>query len=208
MRLVFPGIEAVTHEEAARIASGKETYDAMTIEGCDGLDYSAVVDLDGDEDYDSSQPILLRADGGEIEPTPDRLTNRMRAAWAEAALSVFIQHTGCDREDALGDLLCDLMHWSEQNDFDFDLALDRAQGHFEAEIVEEGEVPPPRPGASPTEPQRFRSAATPLLAALTQAVAALNTAPRFTVPSLDTDSYAIAALCDRAIAKANGRRPA
>jgi hypothetical protein len=43
-----------------------------------------------------------------------------------------------------------------------------------------------------------------LLAALEQAVAALNTAPRFAVPSLDTDSYAIAALCDRAIAKAKG----
>ena len=38
--------------------------------------------------------------------------------------------------------------------------------------------------------------------ALTQAVAALNTAPRFAVPHLDTDSYGIAALCDRALASA------
>jgi len=43
-----------------------------------------------------------------------------------------------------------------------------------------------------------------LLAALEQAVAALNTVPRFRVPSPDTDSYRIASICDRAIAKAKG----
>ena len=48
------------------------------------------------------------------------------------------------------------------------------------------------------------SAAPELLAALDQAVKALNTAPRFHVPVLGTDSYKIAALCDRAIAKAKG----
>jgi hypothetical protein len=41
-----------------------------------------------------------------------------------------------------------------------------------------------------------------LLEALEQAVAALNTVPRFQVPSLATDSYRIAALCDRVIARA------
>ena len=47
-------------------------------------------------------------------------------------------------------------------------------------------------------------AARDLLAALTRALAALNTAPRFRVASLDTDSYAIAAECDKAIAMAKG----
>ena len=48
-------------------------------------------------------------------------------------------------------------------------------------------------------------AAAPLmLATLEQAVQALNTAPQFRVPHLDTNSYTIAALCDRAIAKAKG----
>jgi hypothetical protein len=32
----------------------------------------------------------------------------------------------------------------------------------------------------------------------------LNTAPRFAVPALESDSYAIAAECGRAIAKAKG----
>lgn len=52
--------------------------------------------------------------------------------------------------------------------------------------------------------RRVYRAAHDLLAGLKQAVAALNMAPRFAVPSLDTDSYRIAALCERAIAKAKG----
>jgi hypothetical protein len=50
----------------------------------------------------------------------------------------------------------------------------------------------------------LRLAAPDLLAALEKAVIALNTARRFRVPKLDTDSYAIAAHCGRAIAKATG----
>ncbi len=47
-------------------------------------------------------------------------------------------------------------------------------------------------------------AARDLLEALEQAVAALNTVPRFPVPSLLSCSYRIAAICDKAIAKAKG----
>jgi hypothetical protein len=50
----------------------------------------------------------------------------------------------------------------------------------------------------------LRLAGEDLLRALEQAVAALNHAPRFAVPSLETDSYRIAAICDLAIAKAKG----
>jgi hypothetical protein len=52
---------------------------------------------------------------------------------------------------------------------------------------------------------RLRLAARDLLGALQQAVTALNIAPRFKVPSLDTDSYAIAAVCDRAIRHSDER---
>ena len=47
------------------------------------------------------------------------------------------------------------------------------------------------------------AAAPELLAALQEAVTALNVKEKF--PVYDTDSYAIAARCDKAIAKAEGR---
>ncbi len=150
MRLVFPDIEAPTHEEAARIASLKPTNDAEQIEDCEGLALSALVEREGG-DGPEERAVTLRADGGEIDHSPEPATNRTRAAWAEACVTVFTQHTGCDREDSLGDLLCDLMHWSEQHDFDFDIALDRARSHFEAEVLEEFPPPPDAEGdASPT----------------------------------------------------------
>lgn len=63
---------------------------------------------------------------------PDRMNDR-RSAWATAAPHAFIDETGTDEGDALGDLLADLMHWCDRHDYDFDLALDRARGPYEAE---------------------------------------------------------------------------
>ncbi|MFZ0210681.1 MAG: hypothetical protein WAL59_32035 [Roseiarcus sp.] len=65
-------------------------------------------------------------------------SNLDRAAWADAALHVFRTKTGCDPEDSLGDLLCDLMHWADKSNFDFDAALFRARDHYLAEIEEGG----------------------------------------------------------------------
>ena len=39
-------------------------------------------------------------------------------------------------EDALGDLLGDLMHWADAKGFNFELALLRARHHYEAERAE------------------------------------------------------------------------
>jgi hypothetical protein len=68
---------------------------------------------------------------------PDNM-NDQRADWAAAALSHFGSITGTNYEDSLGDLLCDLMHWSDRSDFDFEAALCRARIHYEAET---GDVP-------------------------------------------------------------------
>jgi hypothetical protein len=65
--------------------------------------------------------------------------NDKRAAWASLSLRAFITETGVDEEDSLGDLLCNLMHWSDRNNYDFDAALDRARFHYEAETA--GEPP-------------------------------------------------------------------
>ncbi len=65
------------------------------------------------------------------------ITNLQRATWAEKAILVFREQTGCDHADSLGDLLCDLMHWANASNFDFDFALDCARQHYEEECDEE-----------------------------------------------------------------------
>ena len=71
-----------------------------------------------------------------LPPDPDAM-NVSRAGWAGAALSTFMRETGTDEEDALGDLLADFMHWCDRNNYDFEAALYRAQGHYEAETTGE-----------------------------------------------------------------------
>ncbi|MBS0207756.1 MAG: hypothetical protein JSS27_02270 [Planctomycetes bacterium] len=72
-----------------------------------------------------------------LPPDPDGM-NDSRAQWAGSALLAFMFETGTDLEDALGDLLADLMHWADRHNFDFDLALDRARSHYAEETAGEG----------------------------------------------------------------------
>lgn len=69
-----------------------------------------------------------------LPPDPEGMNDR-RAAWADMAIRAFQEATGTDDEDALGDLLTDLMHWSDRNNYDFESALCRAKGHYEAETA-------------------------------------------------------------------------
>jgi len=71
-----------------------------------------------------------------LPPDPDGMNDK-RASWAGSALAVFMRDTGTEDEDALGDLLADLMHWCDRNNYDFDAALGRAFGHYEAETGRE-----------------------------------------------------------------------
>jgi len=71
-----------------------------------------------------------------LPPDPENM-NDDRAEWAAASLRHFQCTTGADYDDALTDLLCDLMHWSDRNDFDFDAALSRARMHYDAETSPE-----------------------------------------------------------------------
>jgi len=75
-----------------------------------------------------------------LPPDPEKM-NDARAAWASATLRCFQQETGTDEESALPDLLCDLMHWSDRNDHDFEKALSRARLHYQAETTRR----PPQP---------------------------------------------------------------
>ncbi len=71
-------------------------------------------------------------------PVSDQtVTNLLRAVWADAAIRQFRAQTGSDYEDALGDLLCNLMHWADARAFDFEGALIRARDHYAIERVED-----------------------------------------------------------------------
>jgi len=57
MRLYFPGIEAQTPHEAARIAANKPTDEAALTEDCDGVTLAALVDVAGDDGFEQSKTI-------------------------------------------------------------------------------------------------------------------------------------------------------
>jgi hypothetical protein len=65
--------------------------------------------------------------------------NDKRAVWAAAALDEFQRATGTDDEDAVGDLLCALMHLADRRDWQFDAALRLARMHYEAETIPESD---------------------------------------------------------------------
>jgi hypothetical protein len=69
-----------------------------------------------------------------LPPDPEK-HERRTPGWAERALRHYLGITGTDYEDAAGDLLCDLMHWSDRYNFDFEAALFRARMHHEAETA-------------------------------------------------------------------------
>ncbi len=78
------------------------------------------------------------------------ITNNDRARRAHKALTVFTKETfGChpakmhedDLRCAIGDLLCDLLHFARQQGFDPKAALTGAEMHFDVEIFEEGMQP-------------------------------------------------------------------
>jgi hypothetical protein len=64
-----------------------------------------------------------------LPPDPDNM-NDQRSDWAGAAVAMFVQRTRTDQEDALSDLLGDLMHWADRHGFDFDNELDRARTYY------------------------------------------------------------------------------
>lgn len=57
MRLKFKGIEADTPEAAAAVADDKPASHASEIDNCYGETFSALVDVQGDEDYEHSRTI-------------------------------------------------------------------------------------------------------------------------------------------------------
>jgi len=62
MCLLFKGIEAGSHEEAASLARARHTADADEIDDCEGKTLAALVDVVGDEEYEQSRLIGFEAE--------------------------------------------------------------------------------------------------------------------------------------------------
>jgi len=65
--------------------------------------------------------------------------NYKRSRWAEAAVGEFTRHTFLnpateDMQTIIGDLLCDLHHYTDQIGVDFNVALDAADSHYRYEV--------------------------------------------------------------------------
>jgi len=73
-----------------------------------------------------------------LPPDPDG-QNDDRAKWARHALLSFQGLVGTEDEDAISDLLCDIMHLCDREmdgyETDFEAALDRARGHYTGETM-------------------------------------------------------------------------
>lgn len=72
--------------------------------------------------------------GGSIDlPADPDGQNDDRASCAREALDRFVQVTGTDPEDAVADLLADLMHFADRNGVNFNHELKRARWHYHEE---------------------------------------------------------------------------
>ena len=65
---------------------------------------------------------------------PERL-NSSPALWAAVALEEFRRQTGADLEDAVSDLLADLMHWCDRFGQEFQNEFRRAMNHYSEETA-------------------------------------------------------------------------
>jgi hypothetical protein len=97
-----------------------------------GVEYQ-IVDHDDREEPEVPVPPVPAP----LPPDPEGM-NEARSTWAAQAIDAFRDATGTDEEDALSDLLADLMHFADRRHHDFDAALLRARDHYEAETLPEG----------------------------------------------------------------------
>lgn len=90
----------------------------------------------------SIEESTIEADGSsvinakELPPDPDG-ENDNRALWAEKALLAFRKITGTEAEDAVSDLLCNLMHFCDRDGQNFRREFERSQRHYTDETAKE-----------------------------------------------------------------------
>lgn len=73
-----------------------------------------------------------------MTPPDHESMNNHRASWALTALEAFQEVTSADNEDALADLLCNLMHLADRKGptfGTFEAQLKRARDNYQAETA-------------------------------------------------------------------------
>ena len=106
----------------------------------DGAEVTGALDWH-DQSFTSCPECQLDGKLGDFRTTRSRLPadpegmNGSRTGSANIAIRAFQTATGTDDESVLGDLLANLLHWCDANQQDFDIALDRARWHYEAETA-------------------------------------------------------------------------
>ena len=127
----WPGAEERARYIVRCLATHNELLDALECLEIHMRDCS-LADSDLDV-WKKARAAIARAKGASpLPPDPDG-KNDDRASWAGRAVAAFQEATRTDDEDALCDLLADLMHWCDRNQSDFATELDRAQHHYDAE---------------------------------------------------------------------------
>jgi hypothetical protein len=71
MRLFFPGIEADTPEEAAKMAAEKPTDEAEYADDCEGENLAALVDVVGDDEF--AQSVMIEFEGERLRKAAPEL---------------------------------------------------------------------------------------------------------------------------------------
>lgn len=97
-------------------------------------------------------PVRPEDPGWVIPPDAENM-NQLRASWAAQSLTRFREVTGTDAEDAVADLIANLMHYCDYNRIRFSYELNRARGMYHDETRELPETgtatpitdPPTRP---------------------------------------------------------------
>lgn len=90
-----------------------------------------------------------------VPPDPEGM-NGARAQWAHVAIRQFQMETGTDLQDALCDLLGDLMHFADRHGFDFAHELQRGLDHYEAETMAiDAELQPEAPAEQPAPAEKL-----------------------------------------------------
>jgi hypothetical protein len=67
------------------------------------------------------------------KPDPDGM-NEERIEWAQESIDAMLEHS--DQDNVLCDLLCNLMHWADDNGYVFEAELNRGRLHYEDETTE------------------------------------------------------------------------